>query len=74
MLETLVAFGLIYIILASICYFLPFIIAIFRNHRKLGLIFLANFLTGWCVIGWVLCGLYAILSNDTRKSWVRNNK
>ena len=35
-------------------YFLPTIIAIFRNHHQCGVIIVINLFFGWTFIGWVI--------------------
>ncbi len=73
MLETLLGLGLIWIILLTIAYGLPTIIAIKRKHRNVLPIFLLNVIFGGTGIIWIICLIWS-LTDNTRKSWVRNNK
>ena len=61
------AFGLI-IIVAVIAYFIPFYIALIRNHYRKALIFLLNLIFGWSGIGWIVLLIYSIVSKS-RKSY-----
>ena len=44
-------------------YFLPNIIAYFRNHRNFNPIFIINLFFGWTVIGWIVCLAWSLSSN-----------
>ena len=50
--------GLVVIVLLALTalafYFLPTIIAIFRDHHQLGVIAVINLFFGWTFIGWVV--------------------
>jgi len=41
-------------------YFLPTIIAVVRNKRDFGAIFVLNLLLGWSVIGWIIALVWAL--------------
>ena len=43
-----------------ILYFLPGIIALARNKRDGGAIFVLNFLLGWTAIGWIITLVWAL--------------
>ena len=45
-------------------YFLPTIVAAFRNHYDFGAIFLVNLLLGWTVLGWLIALIWSA-------TWVR---
>jgi phosphoglycerol transferase MdoB-like AlkP superfamily enzyme len=40
-------------------YFLPFLVALIRSAANSGMIFFANMLLGWTVLGWFVCLLWA---------------
>ncbi|MGH8320545.1 MAG: superinfection immunity protein [Gammaproteobacteria bacterium] len=42
-----------------IFYCLPGIIALLRSHRHAALIVMVNLLTGWTIVGWFVCLLWA---------------
>lgn len=46
-------------------YFLPTLIARFRDAVSGGAIFLVNLLFGWTMLGWILCLVWALLA-ETR--------
>jgi len=41
-------------------YFLPNVIAFYREHRFKWLILLINLFAGWTLIGWVVCLLWSV--------------
>ncbi len=41
------------IVLMIIFYFLPTLVAYFRQHKNIPAIFVLNLLLGWTVLGWV---------------------
>jgi hypothetical protein len=43
-----------------VMYFLPFAIALFRNHRNLLAIGALNLFLGWSIIGWVVALVWAL--------------
>jgi hypothetical protein len=45
-------------------YFLPSLLAVIRNKRDTLTIFLVNFLLGWSVIGWVVCLVWALKTDQ----------
>lgn len=55
--------GIIAVFTLLICYFLPTIIAVFRNLEDCPIILISNTLTGWTGLGWVLSLLWSI-KND----------
>ena len=53
--EILSVFFIIFLaILALIVYFLPGIIANYRNHHQQNAIIILNLLLGWTFLGWVI--------------------
>lgn len=48
------------VILACAGYFLPFLIADRKKHKKLPAIFGLNLLLGWTVIGWIAALVWAL--------------
>jgi hypothetical protein len=46
-------------------YFLPALIALFRNHRNDIPIFLTNLLLGWTVLGWAIALIWST-TNDLK--------
>ena len=49
--------------LTLVClYFVPFMVAAARDHDSYVAILVVNALTGWTVIGWIACMLWASLS------------
>jgi len=59
------AFGLTFGGVCLLLYFLPTIVAAFRNHPGSVGIFAINFLLGWTFIAWVICLVWAS-SNTSR--------
>ena len=49
-----VVIGVSALVVSTAMYFLPSIVAIARDHRNAGPIFLLNLLLGWTFIGWVV--------------------
>ena len=45
-------------------YFLPSIVALARSKRDLLAIFLLNLFLGWSVIGWVVCLVWALKTDQ----------
>jgi hypothetical protein len=74
MFETIVGMGILWVILVAVFYFLPFIIANQRRHRHQFIIFILNLILGGTGVIWVLLLLYAILSENTKKAWIRNGR
>lgn len=60
----------IYLIVAGfiglIIDFLPSIIAFKKKHNSKWAIFVLNFFTGWTIIGWIACFIWAF--NDNKRS------
>ena len=50
----------IFILLAVAFYFLPTIIAFYRDKRNTGAIFALNFFLGFTLIGWVIALVWAL--------------
>lgn len=49
-------------------YFLPTLIAFFRDHRQQGPIFIICLLTGWTGIGWVVALAWSVSGQSKRPS------
>ena len=49
-----------------VLYFVPFMVAAARDHDSYIAILVANLLTGWTVIGWLLCLAWAVFSPPSR--------
>lgn len=52
--------------LSLVCYFLPLMIAFYRNHEKYTTIFLLNLFLGWTLVVWVVCLIWSLFG-ETRK-------
>jgi hypothetical protein len=50
-------------------YFLPSIIAISRDHRNAGPIFLLNLLLGWTFIGWVVALVWSCTAQERSRCY-----
>lgn len=57
---------LLILAISLLLYFLPSIIAIKVKHPNKLLIFVINLLTGWSVIGWIIC-LILVMVNGKDK-------
>ena len=53
-------FGLVWVVLGSLIYFLPSIIAFARKRPNAAAIFVLNFFLGWSLIGWVVSLVWAL--------------
>ncbi|MDR3134753.1 MAG: superinfection immunity protein [Deltaproteobacteria bacterium] len=51
------------LIIGSVCYFIPFLVALLRGHLNVFPIFLVNLLLGWSLIGWICAFVWAFTSN-----------
>ena len=60
------------VILSVAAYFLPFLIADHRKHKKLPVIFVVNLLLGWTLVGWVLAMVWAFNRAETTSSTAEN--
>lgn len=58
-----ITFGIIFILLSIIIYFLPSIIAMRRKHRNAVAIFVLNFFLGWSFLGWLGALIWALLKD-----------
>jgi hypothetical protein len=47
-----------------VMYLLPTLIAAIRNKRDVLTIFLVNFFLGWSVIGWIVCLVWALKTDQ----------
>jgi hypothetical protein len=45
-------------------HFLPAFVAVVREHRHAGLIFVLNLLLGWTVIGWIILLVWACVGEQ----------
>ncbi len=48
----------------AVMYFLPTLIAAIRSKRDVLTIFLVNFFLGWSVIGWIVCLVWALKTDQ----------
>lgn len=64
MLETFLAGSVVYIIAISIAYFLPWLIAKYRNSKNSGWIFIFNLFFGVTGIVWLILLIWALLSES----------
>jgi hypothetical protein len=55
-------------------YFLPFIIAMARDHRQKLAIFVLNLLLGWTVLGWIGALVWACTSDVKTKEARRDER
>ena len=53
----------IMILVAVLVYFLPAMIAMYRNHLNAAAIFMTNFLLGWTIIGWIVALIWALTNS-----------
>jgi hypothetical protein len=51
------------LIVATVIYFVPAIVAIFPHHRNRVAISVTNLLLGWTLIGWVVAFIWACTAN-----------
>ncbi len=51
------------VVLSCAGYFLPFLIADHKKHKKLPAIFGLNLLFGWTIIGWIVALVWAYSGN-----------
>ena len=50
-------------ILILILYFVPWLIALMRDHNNIGSILVVNLFLGWTVIGWIVALAWACSDN-----------
>ncbi len=50
--------------MGCVMYFLPTLTAAIRNKRDVLTIFLVNFFLGWSVIGWIVCLVWALKTDQ----------
>ncbi len=48
---------------AVVAYMFPWIVSLTRLHRQATAIFALNLLTGWSVVGWIGCCVWACTAN-----------
>ena len=53
-------------------YFLPWIIAILRNHHNRQAIVVTNLLLGWTLIGWLACLIWSFTNRPSEKTIIEN--
>ena len=51
---------LVLMVIGSLFYFLPAIIAIFRSHQNWGAIAIVNLFFGWTLVGWVIALAWSV--------------
>ena len=54
-----IIFGIIFVIVGVPLYFFPAIIAWYRQHPRLEVVFLVNALVAWTVVGWLVTLLWS---------------
>ncbi|AKF37333.1 superinfection immunity protein [Yersinia enterocolitica] len=55
--------SIIFIIICTLIYFIPFIVANARQHKNTASVFMLNLLLGWTFIGWVISLVWAMSAN-----------
>jgi threonine/homoserine/homoserine lactone efflux protein len=65
MLEVIVVMFIVLLVLFA--YFLPTVMAEARGHQNSGMIFLANLLLGWTILGWIAALVWAATAVQTRR-------
>lgn len=53
--------------LSLVFYFVPLMIAFYRDHERYTTIFLLNLFLGWTIVVWVICLIWAVFG-QSRKS------
>ncbi|MGU9962208.1 MAG: superinfection immunity protein [Candidatus Puniceispirillales bacterium WSBS_2018_MAG_OTU23] len=53
--------------LVLLLFFLPTIVASYREHKRTGGVILLNILVGWTGLGWILLLTYSLLSEAKEK-------
>jgi hypothetical protein len=53
-------------------YFAPTIVACYKDHKYASLLFLVNLLSGWTVLGWIACLVWA-QNDDIKERVARSN-
>ena len=51
------------LIVVTVIYFIPALVAIYRHHRNRVAISVTNLLLGWTLIGWVVAFIWACTAN-----------
>ncbi|MCZ6556378.1 MAG: superinfection immunity protein [SAR324 cluster bacterium] len=52
--------GIIFLVGAALIYFVPAMIAWFRQHQSFAAVLMLNALLGWTVVGWIAILLWAL--------------
>jgi uncharacterized membrane protein YhaH (DUF805 family) len=60
------ALGAVLLIIGTLLYFVPVIVAAIRRVRNLGSVAVVNFFLGWTLIGWVVALAMACRTRDPR--------
>ena len=55
-----------FVLVTTLVYFLPTIIALARGHHNGFAIFLTNLLLGWTLIGWVIALIWSVTASERR--------
>jgi hypothetical protein len=61
------------IVVGIFIYFIPVIIAGFRDHSNQSAIFFLNLFTGWTFIGWVACFVWAFTNQEKPTTHIHNS-
>lgn len=56
---------LIFILLVTVTFFLPVVVAVITKHHNMLAIFLLNLFLGWTVIGWIAALVWAATKPGT---------
>ena len=70
---------MIWVVLASLLYFVPTAIAMIRGHHNTGAIFATNLFLGWLVLGWIVALIWSVTAtkpqllteDDGPRKWVQ---
>lgn len=65
---------LLTLIALVVVYFLPFFVAWYRDHCAKTSIFIANFVFGWTVFGWLAILIWAFNSNTWNTHFIKNKR
>ncbi len=65
-------FGITELLIISVFYFLPAVVAKYRDTNNFGVIFAINLLFGWTVLGWIAALIWAILEPSRLKTTVNS--
>ena len=67
-------FLVVWVFIGIFIYFIPVVIAGFRNHQNQNSIFFLNLLLGWTFIGWVACLVWSFTNPNKQVTQIVNNQ